>query len=126
MKIIPSSYSNGKTKYKIKKEKSQQEDEDPKEHLRWDYILLLLEFAFAYYLLDMKMWLGIPAEGKWWVEYTHGRSEFSNCALVISQDPWVGCVCGREGGELEPCLPLSMLQNELSFYILGFLKKKSA
>lgn len=50
------------------KKKSHKQDEAPKEHLRWDYILLLLEFAFAYYLLDMKMWHGIPAEGKRWVE----------------------------------------------------------
>lgn len=38
----------------------------------------------------------------------------------------LGGVCMWKGGWGTGTLPLSMLQNELSFYILGFLKKKSA
>lgn len=42
------------------------------------------------------------AEGKRWVEYTHGMSEFSNWAPGILRIFGWG-VCRREGGELESC-----------------------
>lgn len=117
-----------KTKSELEKERHKQEDEAQKNayYLKPNYTLfLLLRLAFAWYRLAMEMWHGTPAEGKWWVEYMHGMSEFSNCAPGILQDLWVGCMKKGER-RTESCPAHASNWTCLWFYIWGFLKKKKS